>query len=84
MGAQYRPDLMYLPTANGEHCTGDGIKKCEASEAKSMQTKSLSIVLGANEQRLPNEIGRWRNVEQQAASPVVPAQDSLGRDHPAL
>merc|ERR1712038_131950 len=24
--AQYRPDLMHLPTTNGEHCTGDGIK----------------------------------------------------------
>eukprot|EP00408_Alexandrium_pacificum_P031002 CAMPEP_0171290390 /NCGR_PEP_ID=MMETSP0790-20130122/71124_1 /TAXON_ID=2925 /ORGANISM="Alexandrium catenella, Strain OF101" /LENGTH=120 /DNA_ID=CAMNT_0011760105 /DNA_START=17 /DNA_END=375 /DNA_ORIENTATION=+ len=26
--AQYRPDLMHLPTTNGEgdHCTGDGLK----------------------------------------------------------
>merc|ERR1719199_2418574 len=24
--AKYRPDLMHLPTTNGEHCTGDGIK----------------------------------------------------------
>jgi flavocytochrome c len=23
---QYRPDLLYLPTTNGDHCTGDGIK----------------------------------------------------------
>jgi succinate dehydrogenase/fumarate reductase flavoprotein subunit len=24
--AKHRPDLMHLPTSNGEHCTGDGIK----------------------------------------------------------
>jgi flavocytochrome c len=24
--AMYRPDLLHLPTTNGEHCTGDGIK----------------------------------------------------------
>jgi flavocytochrome c len=24
--AQFRPDLLHLPTTNGEHCTGDGIK----------------------------------------------------------
>ena len=28
--AQYRPDLLHLPTTNGEHCTGDGIKMGEA------------------------------------------------------
>ena len=27
--AQYRPDLMHLPTTSGEHCTGDGIKMGE-------------------------------------------------------
>merc|ERR1712196_620495 len=24
--AKYRPDLLHLPTTNGEHCTGDAIK----------------------------------------------------------
>jgi len=24
--SKYRPDLLHLPTTNGEHCTGDGIK----------------------------------------------------------
>merc|ERR1719453_2131872 len=24
--AKYRPDLLHLPTTNGDHCTGDGIK----------------------------------------------------------
>ena len=28
--AKYRPDLLHLPTTNGEHCTGDGIKMGEA------------------------------------------------------
>ena len=28
--AQYRPDLLHLPTTNGEHCTGDGIKMGDA------------------------------------------------------
>merc|ERR1719460_1979195 len=28
--AKFRPDLMHLPTTNGEHCTGDGIKMGEA------------------------------------------------------
>ncbi len=27
--AQYRPDLLHLPTTNGEHCTGDAIKMGE-------------------------------------------------------
>ncbi len=32
--AKYRPDLLHLPTTNGEHCTGDGIKISEAIGAK--------------------------------------------------
>ena len=27
--AKYRPDLLHLPTTNGEHCTGEGIKMGE-------------------------------------------------------
>lgn len=27
---KYRPDLLKLPTTNGEHCTGDGIKMSQA------------------------------------------------------
>ena len=30
----YRPDLLHLPTTNGEHCTGDAIKMAEAVGAK--------------------------------------------------
>lgn len=29
-----RPDLMYLPTTNGKHCTGDGIKIAQAIGAE--------------------------------------------------
>merc|ERR1719160_1208628 len=34
--AQHRPDLMHLPTTNGEHCTGDGIKMGMALGAKTI------------------------------------------------
>merc|ERR1712137_553793 len=33
---KYRPDLMHLPTTNGEHCTGDGIKMGEAIGGKTI------------------------------------------------
>jgi succinate dehydrogenase/fumarate reductase flavoprotein subunit len=29
--AKHRPDLLHLPTTNGEHCTGDGIKMAQTS-----------------------------------------------------
>merc|ERR1719217_758837 len=34
--AKYRPDLLHLPTTNGEHCTGDAIKIGEAIGAKTI------------------------------------------------
>merc|ERR1712061_641157 len=34
--AKYRPDLLHLPTTNGEHCTGDGIKLGEAIGAETI------------------------------------------------
>ena len=34
--AKYRPDLLHLPTTNGEHCTGDAIKMGEAVGATSV------------------------------------------------
>ncbi len=40
--AQYRPDLMHLPTTNGEHCTGDGIKMGEAIGAKTIDLQGAS------------------------------------------
>eukprot|EP00438_Fugacium_kawagutii_P031208 Skav220803 [mRNA] locus=scaffold150:417785:422163:+ [translate_table: standard] len=34
--AKYRPDLLHLPTTNGDHTTGDGIKMGEAIGARSI------------------------------------------------
>merc|ERR1712242_586715 len=41
--AQYRPDLMHLPTTNGEHCTGDGIKMGEIIGAKSIDLEWVQV-----------------------------------------
>merc|ERR1740129_2243357 len=34
--AKYRPDLLHLPTTNGEHCTGDAIKMGEKVGAETI------------------------------------------------
>merc|ERR1719156_222583 len=41
--AKYRPDLMHLPTTNGEHRTGDGIKMGEAIGAKSIDLEWVQV-----------------------------------------
>merc|ERR1712151_1076511 len=41
--AQYRPDLIHLPTTNGEHCTGDGIKMGEAIGAKTIDPEWVQV-----------------------------------------
>jgi len=41
--AQYRPDLMHLPTTNGEHCTGDGIKMGEEVGAKTIDLEWVQV-----------------------------------------
>merc|ERR1712048_142108 len=41
--AKYRPDLLHLPTTNGEHCTGDGIKMGEAIGAKSIDLEWVQV-----------------------------------------
>merc|ERR1712066_458314 len=41
--AKYRPDLLHLPTTNGEHCTGDGIKMSEAIGAKSIDLEWVQV-----------------------------------------
>jgi len=38
-----RPDLMHLPTTNGEHCTGDGIKMALAIGADTIDMKSVQV-----------------------------------------
>merc|ERR1711972_234247 len=41
--AKYRPDLLHLPTTNGEHCTGDGIKMGEAIGAKTIDLEWVQV-----------------------------------------
>merc|ERR1719231_565436 len=41
--AKYRPDLLHLPTTNGEHCTGDGIKMGEAIGGKSCDLEWVQV-----------------------------------------
>jgi len=41
--AQYRPDLMHLPTTNGDHTTGDGIKMGEAIGASSIDLEWVQV-----------------------------------------
>merc|ERR1719247_2180680 len=41
--AQYRPDLMHLPTTNGEHCTGDGIKMGEEIGGKTIDLEWVQV-----------------------------------------
>jgi len=41
--AQYRPDLLHLPTTNGEHCTGDGIKMGLAIGAKTIDLEWVQV-----------------------------------------
>merc|ERR1712217_633291 len=41
--ATYRPDLMHLPTTNGEHCTGDGIKMGEAIGGETIDLEWVQV-----------------------------------------
>merc|ERR1711988_487219 len=41
--AKYRPDLLHLPTTNGEHCTGDAIKMGEAVKANSVDLEWVQV-----------------------------------------
>merc|ERR1719384_2640569 len=41
--AMYRPDLLHLPTTNGEHCTGDGIKMGEGIGAKTIDLEWVQV-----------------------------------------
>merc|ERR1711988_760910 len=41
--AKYRPDLLHLPTTNGEHCTGDGIKMGEAVGVKTIDLEWVQV-----------------------------------------
>merc|ERR1719217_377088 len=41
--AKFRPDLLHLPTTNGEHCTGDAIKMGEACGAKTVDLEWVQV-----------------------------------------
>lgn len=41
--AQYRPDLLHLPTTNSEHSTGDGIKMARAVGAKTVDLEWVQV-----------------------------------------
>merc|ERR1719380_502669 len=41
--AKYRPDLLHLPTTNGEHCTGDAIKMGNAVKANSVDLEWVQV-----------------------------------------
>lgn len=40
---QYRPDLAHLPTTNGEHCTGDGLKMSMAIGAQCVDLEWVQV-----------------------------------------
>jgi len=41
--SQYRPDLAHLPTTNGEHCTGDGLKMSMAVGAECVDLEWIQV-----------------------------------------
>merc|ERR1712010_107296 len=41
--AKYRPDLLHLPTTNGEHCTGDAIKMGEKVGAETVDLEWVQV-----------------------------------------
>ena len=41
--SKYRPDLQKLPTTNGDHCTGDGIKMAMAIGAGTIDMESVQV-----------------------------------------
>merc|ERR1711937_402426 len=41
--AKYRPDLLHLPTTNGEHCTGDVIKMGEKLGAETIDLEWVQV-----------------------------------------
>merc|ERR1719215_927640 len=41
--AKYRPDLLHLPTTNGEHCTGDAIKIGESVGGKTIDLEWVQV-----------------------------------------
>ena len=65
--ATYHPDLLHLPTMNGEHCTGDAIKMGEAIGAKTVDLECPGA---------PNRLGEARR-------PPMPKSSSSQRKRSA-
>jgi succinate dehydrogenase/fumarate reductase flavoprotein subunit len=40
---KYRPELWDLPTTNGDHCTGDGIKMCLAAGSNTIHMDKVQV-----------------------------------------
>jgi flavocytochrome c len=40
---KYRPDLLHLPTTNGEHCSGDGLKMAIAAGADTVDLEWVQV-----------------------------------------
>ncbi|KAJ3171577.1 hypothetical protein HDU88_007657 [Geranomyces variabilis] len=40
---KYRPELCHLPTTNGDHCTGDGIKLTEAIGGNTLHMEKVQV-----------------------------------------
>eukprot|EP01088_Endostelium_zonatum_P001132 TRINITY_DN1141_c0_g1_i1.p1 TRINITY_DN1141_c0_g1~~TRINITY_DN1141_c0_g1_i1.p1 ORF type:complete len:514 (-),score=178.63 TRINITY_DN1141_c0_g1_i1:90-1631(-) len=40
---KYRPDLLHLPTTNGDHCVGDGIKMSQAIGGNAIDMKNVQV-----------------------------------------
>merc|ERR1711985_35619 len=40
---KYRPDLLHLPTTNGEHCSGDGLKMAMAIGADTLDLEWVQV-----------------------------------------
>merc|ERR1719194_142468 len=41
--AKHRPDLVHLPTTNGDHCTGDGLKMSMAIGADTVDLEWIQV-----------------------------------------
>lgn len=42
--ATYRPDLLHLPTTNGEHCTGRGLSWCAGAATVGIEMMEAEIL----------------------------------------
>ena len=72
--AQYRPDLLHLPTTNGEHCTGDGIKMGEAGFAwwRSLMPSPGGGLVGGSFLKCTALRGHWCEEHRLGVGPGAP------------